>query len=184
RPRLIKYPPEKAQQFLRTVMERLQLAPGVESASMVGGGAVLLGGSGKVSLPEWPDTQALQCGQIEIGPRYFETLQTPVLRGCEGRSAGHASSVGPRGEPGRPRRPDRRNHHTAVANGGEHQVTSDHRKLCLLRCGIGHCAERPRSLRRVGIRRVPPHERDWYPYGSRGQIGDGASRSEEHTSEL
>src|SRR5260370_21446852 len=50
---------------------------------MVGGGVVLLGGSGQVSLPEWPDTQALQCGQIEIGPRYFETLQTPVLRGRE-----------------------------------------------------------------------------------------------------
>jgi len=83
RPRLIKYPPQKAQQFLRTVMEQLQLAPGVESASMVGGGGVLLGGSGKVSLPEWPDTQALECGQIEIGPRYFETLQTPVLRGRE-----------------------------------------------------------------------------------------------------
>src|SRR5207249_5198249 len=62
RPRLIKYPPEKAQQFLRTVMEQLQLAPGVESASMVGGGGVLLGGSGKVSLPEWPDTQALERG--------------------------------------------------------------------------------------------------------------------------
>ncbi len=83
RPRLIKYPPQKAQQFLRTVRERLQLAPGVESASMVGGGVVLLGGSGQVSLPEWPDTQALQCGQIEVGPRYFETLQTPVLRGRE-----------------------------------------------------------------------------------------------------
>jgi hypothetical protein len=79
RPRLIKYPPEKAQQFLRTVLERLQLTPGLESACMVGGGVVLLGGSGQVSLPEWRDTDALQCGQIEIGPRYFETLQTPVL---------------------------------------------------------------------------------------------------------
>src|SRR5207253_1318 len=70
-------------QFQRTVISRLEAVPGVESASMVGTGAVLLGREAQVSLPEWADSQALACGYIEIGPRYFETLRTPVLRGRE-----------------------------------------------------------------------------------------------------
>jgi len=83
RPRLLKYPPEKAQQFLRTAIERLEAVPGVESASMVGTGAVLIGGTTQVSLPEWADSQALKCGYIENAPRYFEVLGIPVLRGRE-----------------------------------------------------------------------------------------------------
>jgi predicted permease len=83
RPRLLQYSPENAQRFVRTAIERLEAVPGVESASMVGNGAVLLGGGAQVSLPEWPDSQAIECGFIEIGPRYFETLRTPVLRGRE-----------------------------------------------------------------------------------------------------
>jgi predicted permease len=83
RPRLLKYPPEKAQQFLRTAIERLEAFPGVESASMVGNGAVLHGGTTEVSLSDWTDTQTLRCGYIEIAPRYFETLRTPLLRGRE-----------------------------------------------------------------------------------------------------
>ena len=83
RPRLIDYPPAKAQRFIRTAIERLEMIPGVESASMVGNGAVLLGQSARVSLPGWAAAHALECGYIEIGPRYFETLRTPVLRGRE-----------------------------------------------------------------------------------------------------
>ena len=83
RPRLIRYSPEKAQRFLHTVMERLQELPGVESASMVGNGAVLLGQSARVAPPGWPDALALQSGYIEIGPRYFETVRTPLVRGRE-----------------------------------------------------------------------------------------------------
>ncbi|HEV2444503.1 MAG TPA: ABC transporter permease, partial [Candidatus Sulfopaludibacter sp.] len=83
RPRLIQYSPEKAQRFLRAVVARLESTPGVESVSMVGSGAVLLGRSAPVSLPGQPDTQGLLCGYIEIAPRYFETLRTPLLRGRE-----------------------------------------------------------------------------------------------------
>lgn len=83
RPRLVRDSPEKAQRFLHRVMERLQELPGVESASMVGNGAVLLGQSARVALPGWPDALALHSGYIEIGARYFETVHTPLLRGRE-----------------------------------------------------------------------------------------------------
>ncbi len=83
RPRLVNYPPEKAQQYLRTVIERLDATPGVESASMVAPGSVLVGGSAPVSLLGQPDARAISAGYIEVAPRYFETLRTPLLRGRE-----------------------------------------------------------------------------------------------------
>jgi len=83
RPRLLQYPPEKAHQFLRAAIERLDGLPAVESASIVTTGAALVGGSARVSLGGWADSQSIECGHIEIGPRYFETLRTPVLRGRE-----------------------------------------------------------------------------------------------------
>jgi len=81
--RLLKYTPENAQRFVRAAMERLVTVPGVESASLFGRGGALLGGDAQVSLPEWPDSRALECRHIEVGPRYFETLRIPVLRGRE-----------------------------------------------------------------------------------------------------
>jgi predicted permease len=83
RPRLIKYTPERAQRFQRAVIERLATVPGVESASMVGQGLVLTGGQVGVTLPAWSAEQKLRVLYNEIGPRYFETLRTPVLRGRE-----------------------------------------------------------------------------------------------------
>ncbi len=83
RPSLVQYSPENAQQLLRTVIGRLGAVPGVESVSMVGTGVVLLGHTAQVSLPGWVDSQTVECGYIEIGPRYFATLRTPVLVGRE-----------------------------------------------------------------------------------------------------
>ena len=83
RPRLLKYPAARAQAFLHRAIERLQSTPGVESVSMVGNGAVVVGGGAPVALPRWPATQSFECGYIEIGPRYFETLRTPLLSGRE-----------------------------------------------------------------------------------------------------
>jgi predicted permease len=83
RPRLIKYTPERAQRFQRAVIERLATVPGVESASMVGQGLVLTGGQVGVTLPAWSAEQKLRVLYNEIGPRYFETLRTPVLSGRE-----------------------------------------------------------------------------------------------------
>jgi predicted permease len=83
RPRMLNYSLAQAQQFVRTVMDRLEAAPGVESASMAGNGAPLIGRDAKAVLPGWNQAQAIECGYIEIGPRYFETLRTRVLRGRE-----------------------------------------------------------------------------------------------------
>ena len=72
RPRLMKYPPDRAQQFQRQVLSRLAALPGVESVSMVGIGAVLGGGRANVALPGWTPEQQLRAGYNEIGPRYFD----------------------------------------------------------------------------------------------------------------
>jgi predicted permease len=82
RPRLVKYSPQQAQRFQRQVVERLSAVPGVTSVSMVGVGAILGGGTVAVGLPEWIGQQ-VEAGYNEIGPRYFETLRTPVLSGRE-----------------------------------------------------------------------------------------------------
>jgi len=83
RPRLVKYSPQQAQRFQRQVVERLSALPGVTSVSMVGVGTILGGGTAAVTLPEWTGQQQVQAGYNEIGPRYFETLRTPVLTGRE-----------------------------------------------------------------------------------------------------
>jgi macrolide transport system ATP-binding/permease protein len=83
RPRLMKYPPERAQRFQRQVMSRLAAVPGVESVSMVGISAVLGGGRALVALPGWTSDRQIRSDYNEIGPRYFETLHTPLVSGRE-----------------------------------------------------------------------------------------------------
>jgi putative ABC transport system permease protein len=83
RPRLMKYPPDRAQRFQRQVVSRLAAVPGVESVSMVGIGVVLDGGRASVALPGWTSNQQMPAGYNEIGPRYFDTLRTPLLSGRE-----------------------------------------------------------------------------------------------------
>jgi predicted permease len=83
RPRLVKYSAARAQQFQRDVLQRLSAVPGVESVSMVGIGAVLGGGVANVGLPTVAGDQGMRAGYNEIGPRYFETLRTPILSGRE-----------------------------------------------------------------------------------------------------
>ena len=84
RPALMEYPPAQAQRYVRSVVDKLEALPGVESVSMVGSGIALMGFVAEVatdsSEAEAPTSQA---GFLEIGPRYFETLGTPVLRGRE-----------------------------------------------------------------------------------------------------
>jgi predicted permease len=83
RPRAAHYTPERAQQFVRAAIQRLEALPAVESATMVGTGAVLVGNNAQAALPEWIGTRSIHCTYLRIGPRYFETLRTPVLRGRE-----------------------------------------------------------------------------------------------------
>jgi predicted permease len=87
RPRLIRYPPIKAQQFQRAVIRRLEDMPGVESVSLIGTGTVVLGGESAVSVPSWTEAggnqATLKVGYGEIAPRYFETLRAPMVAGRE-----------------------------------------------------------------------------------------------------
>jgi len=83
RPRLVKYPPDRAQRFQREAVQRLASVPGVESVSMVGGGLVLHGGGAVVSLPGWDADRRMNVRYNEVGPRYFETLRTPLVAGRE-----------------------------------------------------------------------------------------------------
>ena len=80
RPRLLRYPPQTAQQYLRRVIQRLQAYPGVEAATLVGLGGVLNGLATTISLPETAD-ETYRVGYHQISPRYFETLRIPLLRG-------------------------------------------------------------------------------------------------------
>jgi predicted permease len=83
RPRLVKYTPARAQQFQRDVVQRLLAIPGVQSVSMVGIGAVLGGAATNVGPPTSAADQRVRAGYNEIGPRYFETLRTPIVSGRE-----------------------------------------------------------------------------------------------------
>jgi len=83
RPRLIKYTPDRAQRFQHEVIRQVHELPAVESVSMVGVGSILGGGSSTAGLPGWPDGQQITVGYNEIGPAYFATLRTPLLRGRE-----------------------------------------------------------------------------------------------------
>ena len=83
RPRLVKYTPDRAQRFQREVVRRLASVPAVESVSMVGQGIVLHGGGTAVSLPGWDADRRMTVRYNEVGPRYFETLRTPLVAGRE-----------------------------------------------------------------------------------------------------
>lgn len=54
--------------------------PAVESATMANA-AVLVGRDTQVSLPGRPEIQSLHCSLLSIGPRYFDTVRIPFLRG-------------------------------------------------------------------------------------------------------
>jgi predicted permease len=85
RPRLVQYTPAKAQAFQHAVLRALGETPGVQSVSLVGTGAVLFGVDARVWRPDWTDParQALEVGYIDVGARYFATLETPVIAGRE-----------------------------------------------------------------------------------------------------
>jgi putative ABC transport system permease protein len=81
RPRLVKYPPERAQRFQRQVVQRLADLPSVESVSLVGVGAVLGGGATAIAVPGSAGSPQIRARFNEIGPRYFATLRTPLVSG-------------------------------------------------------------------------------------------------------
>lgn len=80
RPRLLEYPPLKAQAFLRAVLHRLDAHPAVESVSPTAVGGVLDGLERDVAVD---GVDKWRVGYGEVGPRYFETLRIPLLAGRE-----------------------------------------------------------------------------------------------------
>ena len=83
RPRQVGYPPERAQQFTRDVVRQLESLPGVESVGFVGEGGVVQGFETTVYLPGQDAQSGMPARYTEVGPRYFETLQIPLLGGRE-----------------------------------------------------------------------------------------------------
>ncbi|HSR50421.1 MAG TPA: ADOP family duplicated permease [Acidobacteriota bacterium] len=86
RPRLLQYPPQKAQPFLERAVARLEALPAVESVSLWGHPGGALGGpETRVWLPQWPAQrrQAISTDHGQIGPRFFQTLGIALLTGRE-----------------------------------------------------------------------------------------------------
>jgi predicted permease len=77
RPALVEYSAERAQNFQRGAVRRLQAVPGVVAVSLFEAGAVLEGGEVTVSR----DGQRTRAIANLIGPAYFAVLGTPVLEG-------------------------------------------------------------------------------------------------------
>lgn len=82
RPRLVDYSPERAQAYVREVVERLERSPGVEAVGTVGTGTALVGFGADVAIPS-ADVRPLNAGYVEVGPGYFRALGIPRLRGRE-----------------------------------------------------------------------------------------------------
>ncbi len=81
RPRLVQYPPARAQAFHRDVLRRLEGLPGVQSASLIGQGVALFGGGAGVGLPGQAADDSVRARFGDIAPRYFETLRIPIIAG-------------------------------------------------------------------------------------------------------
>lgn len=85
RPRLVGYPPERAQAFTRRVTERLEGLPGVVSVSLgSGSGHGLHGDPVDVNLlgqSMWREGGGPTAWTNEVAPRFFETYGVAILRG-------------------------------------------------------------------------------------------------------
>jgi macrolide transport system ATP-binding/permease protein len=78
------YTPERARQFLRTVLEQARSTPGVSSAALADS-APLNGGLLATTFPEGqdsgPDRRGILVLQESISPSYFDTLRIPIEHG-------------------------------------------------------------------------------------------------------
>ena len=86
RPRLLEYPPEKAQAFERDVIRRLRDLPSVESVSLTKGVGPVWRGNGQMRIalpgkvyPKPADEPIVR--DFEIAPEYFSTLKIPFIAG-------------------------------------------------------------------------------------------------------
>ena len=86
RPKLLEYPPQKAQAFEQEVVRRLRELPGVESDSLAKGVGPIWRGNGQMRLalpgkvyPKPADEPIVR--DFEIAPDYFTTLRIPFVAG-------------------------------------------------------------------------------------------------------
>ena len=89
RPRLVGYPPDRAQAYVRAALERVRALPGVIAAAPARGSLdVLSTGAGSATIglpgdaPIAPD-RAPRVDYFDIGPDFFATLRVPVVAGRE-----------------------------------------------------------------------------------------------------
>ncbi len=82
RPRLIQYPPARAQDFVRKVTERIAALPGVESVTFARGVGAVWKDCCMAFLPE-RGPQAVRADFHVIAPGYFSTLRIPLVAGRE-----------------------------------------------------------------------------------------------------
>lgn len=88
-PDLNGYTPQKAKEFLTRVTDSIRSLPGVESASYTNLVPLsLAGNSGGFRNGPADQAQKMSAQIAMIGPRYFETLDIPILRGEDFARAG------------------------------------------------------------------------------------------------
>lgn len=77
------YPPERTKEFLHAVVRQLDGLPGILAVSVFDAGLVLDGESVTVSRSEDPvvGRRVVQAAKKDVGPRYFDVLGTPLIRG-------------------------------------------------------------------------------------------------------
>ena len=97
RPALVNYPAEKAQAYLRQVVRRLEVIPGVQSVTWSSGSGLAWRGGGevRVRVPEQdsprPEDQ-LKVEHQKVALRFCETLKIPLLQGREFNDADEGSA--------------------------------------------------------------------------------------------
>jgi len=78
------YSEARGREFYREIVERLERLPGAQSAcvtNMLPLGFVALGSPVAPEGREIPPNERLFAGNFAVGPRYFETIGTPLIRG-------------------------------------------------------------------------------------------------------
>jgi predicted permease len=89
RPRLVGYPPDRAQAYVRAALERVRAVPGVVVAAPARGSLDVRStgaGSAAIALPGDPPAapdRAPRVDYFDIGPGFLETLRVPVVTGRE-----------------------------------------------------------------------------------------------------
>ncbi len=92
------FTPIEGRRFYRRLLDRMQSAPGLRSASLTSIFPLSLASSSAVIAVEGREAQhggaGVEVGAIKVAPGYFETMRIPVLQGREFNS--HDSETGPK----------------------------------------------------------------------------------------